>query len=251
MDFTGRSVLITGSTRGIGAAAAARFLAAGAEVTLHGRDPHQVDATMERLARQHPGRVRGLAADLADRGQCRALAEKAGALDVLVNCAGVFREASVAETRLSIWDETIAVNLTAPWVLAQALAPRLKQRKGVIVNVASDAGLLGYANCAAYCAAKGALVGLTRALALELAPEVRVLCVCPGPTETDMMRASIATANDPEAARKHWASYTLLNRVAAPEEIAASILLAASAEASFATGSLVMADGGATAGKRV
>ena len=135
--------------------------------------------------------MRGLAADLADRAQCRSLAQKVGALDILVNCGGIFREAPMTETSLAIWDETIAVNLTASWVLSQELLPVLRQRKGAIVNVGSDAAMLGYAGCVAYCASKGAIVGLTRALAIETAPHVRVLCVCPGPTETDMMQESV------------------------------------------------------------
>jgi len=251
MEFAGRIAIITGSTRGIGAAAAARFLERGGSVVLHGRRQTEVDAAVARLSAAHPERVRGIAADLSNRKQCRALAGSIGTLDVLVNCGGVFREAPIADTSLAIWDEAIAVNLTAPWVLAQALLPVLRQRNGVIVNVASDAALLGYADCSAYCASKGALVGLTRALATELAPHVRVLCVCPGPTDTDMMRESVAASPDEAKARQQWAAYTLLGRVAAPQEIGEAILLAASPRASYLTGSVLMADGGATAGKRV
>jgi len=251
MEFAGKTILVTGSTRGIGAAAAALFLEQGGSVMLHGRKQADVDGSVARLSKQYAGKARGLAADLSDRARCRALAQEIGAIDILVNCGGVFREAAIPETNLAIWDETIAVNLTAPWVLSQALLPVLQQRKGLIVNVGSDAALLGYAGCVAYCASKGALVGLTRALATELAPDVRVLCVCPGPTETDMMRDSVAGAPDKEKARQQWASYTLLNRVARPEEIGQAILLAASPRASFMTGSVIMVDGGATAGKRV
>jgi NAD(P)-dependent dehydrogenase (short-subunit alcohol dehydrogenase family) len=250
MDFDGKTILVTGSTRGIGAAVAELFLRRGGSVILHGRRQDQVDVALTRLPKS-AGRASGIAADLADPAQCKALARKIGELDVLVNCAGIFRDAPIAETRLDLWNETIAVNVTAPWLLSQALVPALRRRQGVIVNVGSDAAMLGYAGCVAYCAAKGALVGLTRALATELAPDVRALCVCPGPTETDMLQASVAVASDPEAARRQWASFPLLGRVAAPAEIAEAIVFAASPGARYLTGSVIMADGGTSAGRRV
>ena len=121
----------------------------------------------------------------------------------------------------------------------------------MIVNVASDAGLLGYPGCAAYCASKGALIGLTRALAVELAPDVRAVAVCPGPVETDMMREAVAAAPDPEAALRNWSAATMLRRPATANEIAEAIAFAASPRASYMTGDLLVISGGATAGRRV
>lgn len=249
--FVGKRALITGSTRGIGHAAARRFLDEGAEVVVHGRNAVTVSATVAEFETAYPGQTKGIVADLAIRDACDELSSHAGAIDVLVNSAGIYEEVSIADADEDHWDRTIEVNLTAAWRLARGLLDGLSRRGGVIVNVASDSGFLGYANSAAYCASKGALVGLTRALAVELAPLVRALCVSPGPSDTDMMRATIDAQPDPEAARKQWQSYPLLQRYAEPEEIAEAILFAASPRCRFQTGSVISVDGGATAGRRV
>jgi NAD(P)-dependent dehydrogenase (short-subunit alcohol dehydrogenase family) len=249
--FGGKRVLVTGSTRGIGHAAARRFLEEGAFVTLHGRTADAVGHATEAFEREFAGCVSGLAADLADRSQCRRLCVEANAVDVLVNCAGVYEEVPIEGADEGHWRRILDVNTTAPWLLAQTLLPGLRERAGVIVNVSSDSGLLGYPGSAVYCASKGALIGLTRALAVELAPAVRVLAVCPGPVETDMMRAAMDASLDPDAVREAWRSATLLGRIAAPEEIAAAIAFAASPDCSFATGNLITVDGGTTSGRRI
>ena len=248
--FADRHILVTGSTRGLGYAAALKFLKQAGSVVIHGRNMKGVEATASALARQHPGRVRGIAADLADRKAQDHLAAESGEIDVFVNCAGVFRDQLLQHAGESDWRDMIEVNVTAPWRLSRALLPVMRRRQGVIVNVGSDAALLGYAGSAAYCASKGALAGLTRALATELAPEVRALCVCPGPIDTDMMRESVASHPDPAAARRLWESYPLLGRIADPAEIAEAILFAASPACTFQTGALIIVDGGATAGRR-
>lgn len=244
-DFRGKRVLVTGSARGIGLAAARLFLERGVTLLLHGPT---AEALAPALAELTP--AEGIAADLADRGECRRLAFEAGELDVLVNAAGIYEERPIEAVDSAYWQRTLAVNLTAPWILSASLLPGLRQRRGVIVNIASDAALLGYPGCSVYSASKGGLVGLTRALAVELAPAVRAICICPGPVDTEMMRASIARSADPAGARKQWADNTLLGRVADPREIAEGIVFAASPAASFATGSVWTLDGGVTAGKR-
>lgn len=247
--LAGKRVLLTGSTRGIGWAAARRFLAEGAAVAIHGRTAQAVQSAISEMSRTTGGEITGHAADLLKREDCGRLIEACQDLDILVNCAGLLETASVEESDEALWHRVIEVNVTAPWRLARGLLPTLRQRRGTIVNVSSDAGLLGYAQNSVYCASKGALIGLTRALAVELAPEVRVLCVCPGPVDTDMMREAVAREDDPEAARRSWASGPLLRRVATADEIAGAIAFAASDDCSFATGNLIVVDGGTTAGK--
>jgi NAD(P)-dependent dehydrogenase (short-subunit alcohol dehydrogenase family) len=242
-----RRVLITGSSRGIGLAIAKRFARVGDEVLVHGVTHKAAIAALAKIE----GKAQAFGADLADKDQIAKLIADAGSVDVLVNCAGIYEDMPMATASEADWDRTIAVNTTAPWLLSRGLLPVLRERKGVIVNIGSDAGVLGYAGCVAYCASKGAVIGLTKALAVELAPEVRALCVCPGPVATDMMEQSVMKAPDPDAERLRWASFPHMRRIADPAEIAEAAFFAASPDCSFATGSVIMVDGGVTAGKRV
>ncbi len=250
MMSTLRRVLITGSTRGIGRATAERMAQEGDEIILHGRRADEVEVAVAALGGRAPA-VSGVSGDLGDRLALARIAEEAGDVDVLINCAGIYREMVLGMVDEAGWRETIAVNLTAPWLLTRSLLPGLRRRGGVVINVASDAGLIGFAGGSAYCASKGGLIGLTRALAVELAPTVRAIAIGPGPVDTDMMRQSVAEAADPEAAQRRWNEYTLLRRVAQPHEIAAMIAFAASKAAGFATGAVWLIDGGVTAGRKV
>jgi NAD(P)-dependent dehydrogenase (short-subunit alcohol dehydrogenase family) len=218
---------------------------------IHGHDPVGVESALVQLVSKTKEPVRGFAADLAHRSEQDHLAERAGDLDVLVNCAGVYEERGVPSVDEAHWQRTLEINLTAPWRLTRALLPGLKRRKGVIVNVGSDSALLGYAGAVVYCASKGALVGLTRALAVELAPQVRALCICPGAIDTAMMRQSVTAQPDPEAELRRWRSYSSLQRFAHADEIAEAVIFAASPSCTFQTGSLIVVDGGTTAGRRL
>ena len=249
-DFTAKRVLVTGGTRGIGAAAVLAFLAAGARVAVNGRTARSTDEAVKR----QPTEAFSVAGDVASVADCRAIVAEAiaemGGLDILVNCAGVARSGPVEDVTEDGWDAVLDINLKGTFFCLQAALPHLRASKGNVVNLASDAGLIGEMGLSIYCASKGGVVNLTRALALELAPDVRVNCVCPGYVDTDMVRRDvIEAAVDPQATEQALTFSAPLQRIASPQEIATSILYLASDHARFITGAALQIDGGTTAGR--
>ena len=251
-DLKGKVVLLTGGTSGIGLEAARRFLRDGATVVLVGRSEARGRAALASLG-DLAGNALFWQGDVAGKAECERLvvaaAERFGRLDVLVHAAGEYLEKpleSVTETEL---DALLGTHVKGAFFLAQAAAPLLKKAgRGTIIHVSSDAGLNGNAWCSAYCAAKGALNTLTKALALELGPYgIRVNAVCPGDVETPLLDAQLAAADDAVQTKKEMASLYPLGRIARPEEVAAVICFLASEEASFVTGALWTVDGGLTA----
>ncbi len=250
MNFDGKAVLVTGASRGIGKATAQAFLDAGAKVAVNGRSEASVSAAMAELTgAQNAVPAPGDVATVAGCEAVVALAvEQLGGLDILVNNAGVFARASVAETDEATWDYVLDANLKGTFFCSRAALPALKAARGSIVNVASESGVNGYANTSAYCASKGAVVNLTRALAIELTPEVRVNCVCPGVIETDMAREGFAIDGDVEAGLAQQRSQYPVKRIGTSEEVAMAILYLASEHAAFVNGAALAIDGGATVG---
>ena len=248
-DFSNKRVFVTGGARGIGAATALAFRVRGARVAVGARHLASYDAFVARNGVQdvHPiiGDIRNRA---AAQGVVAAAVEVLGGLDVLVNSAGVFAEVPVIEVTQEHWDETLETNLGGTFFCSQAALPALKASGGNIVNVASDAGLVGYPNGCAYSAAKGGVVNLTRAMAVELARDVRVNCVCPGNVETDMILNAAAASGDPERYLEKARARAHTQRMVLPMEVAAAILYLASREAASTTGTALAIDGGGTAG---
>ncbi|MCC6002609.1 MAG: SDR family oxidoreductase [Pararhodobacter sp.] len=252
MTFTNSKVLVTGGAGGIGAATVAAFRNAGAQVALGTRSRAGFDAFVARHGDEGVIIAQG---DLQTPEGCDAMVGAAlqglGGLDILVNAAGVYREAAVEQVDVVHWEQTLAINLTAPFFCTRAALPALRASGGSVVNIASDAGLMGQAMAAPYCAAKGGLVNMTRALALELAGQVRVNAVCPSNVDTAMIRSAAEASADP-AAYMAWAeSYAPQGRMARPEEIAAAVLWLASENAGFITGAALPVDGARTAGMTV
>ena len=252
MDFADKAVLITGASRGIGKAAAKVFHDGGARVAVNGTTADGVAAAIAELGGGE--RLAAAPGDLATAAGATAVVEAAisalGGLDVVVNNAGIYRGGAIADTDEAEWDAVIDTNVKGVFFTSQAALPALTPRRGNIVNVGSECSLQGYAEVAVYCASKGAVLNLTRAMALELAPEVRVNCICPGAVATDMMYKG----DDPAAreARRAEASRDYpLRTVAEPAEIAHAIAYLASDKARFVTGATWQMEGGATAGRGV
>jgi NAD(P)-dependent dehydrogenase (short-subunit alcohol dehydrogenase family) len=240
--------LITGAGRGLGLATARAFLAAGARVAANDRDASLLEKALAELGRG----AAGAPADVSGAPGCRAAVAAAvaafGRLDILVNNAAINVEKPIAAWDEALWDAHLDVVLKGSFFATQAALPHLRASRGAVVNVGSQLGLRPMRDNAGYCAAKGGVVNLTRALAIELGPEVRVNCVCPGPIDTPLMRECAIASGDADAYYRRFAVHNPLERIASPEEIARTIAFLASPRASNITGAVLAVDGGSTAG---
>jgi 2-keto-3-deoxy-L-fuconate dehydrogenase len=249
-DLTDQHALVTGAGSGIGEAIALVLARAGAMVWVVDRDAERAAATTAAILRAG-GRAESAVADVSDSAEVEALATRLPTLDVLVNNAGIGHVGSLLDTTAADLDRLYAVNVRGPFNLSKAFTPAMLQRgKGSVINVASVAGVVAVRDRLAYTMTKHALVGLTRALALDHSHTgVRFNAICPGRVETPFVKARIAEYPDPEQAYRDMAATQLNGRMARPEEVAAAAQYLASNEAAMVTGSCLMIDGGWSAGK--
>lgn len=250
MKLLNQVALITGGNRGIGLATAQLFTAEGARVAVMGRD---ADAGRAALAPLNSAIF--IQGDVTRADDCQRAVDETirafGQLNILFNNAGmILRNRNVEATTEAEWDATMETNVKSIFLLSRAALPFLRAAGGgAIVNTASYVGLVGFPGLAAYAASKGAVVNLTRAMALDHAKEnIRVNCICPGSVETDMIYSAWRAYGDEDEAQRVWASKHPMQRIASPEEVARVVLFLASADSSFMTGAAIAVDGGITAG---
>ncbi len=243
MDFQGKVVIVTGGASGMGAASARAFAQAGARVVIVDRNR----ALAQQIAAELGAQVQ--VGDVSDPAFCNSVVEQTvqqqGRLDVLVNAAGIIVRARGEETSDEEWQRVMGVNVSGTFFMCRAAIRAMKpQGSGAIVNFGSIWGDLGAAGVAAYCASKGAVHNLTRALALEHAQDgLRINAVCPGEVNTPMLRSERKEPVTPELLQR-LAETVPMGRLADPAEIAQVVLFLASSQASYMTGSLVLVDGG-------
>lgn len=252
MRFTGKSVIVTGAGSGIGRTTALAFAREGAAVAIADLNLKAAAETAE-LIRSEGGVAIPVEADVTDEGQVagmlRMTVEHFRAVDALVNNAAMIMPKTVEQTSSEEWDRIFRINTKSVFLCSKHAIPELRKTKGRIVNVASLNGVVGQKGNTAYAATKGAVIAMTKAMAVDYAREgIRINCVCPAGVSTPLLEGWLASADNGEQARKDQAQSHLLGYIASSEEIANVILFLASDQSSFITGQAVIADGGASLG---
>jgi NAD(P)-dependent dehydrogenase (short-subunit alcohol dehydrogenase family) len=248
-DLTGKSAIITGGSKGLGFSMAAGLASAGANVMLVNRNKEEGESAATALQKMFGTSVVSFAADITQQDQTLEMVKSAidafGKIDILINSAGINIRGAIDEVSPEDFQKVMNVNVNGTWMCNRAVTPHMKQNKtGRIINLASTLGLIGLANRTPYTSSKGAVVQMTRALGLELAPfNIMVNAICPGPFLTDMNLPIAET----EEGKKLVVGATALGRWAELREIQGAAIFLSSDASSYVTGSMLVVDGGWTA----
>jgi NAD(P)-dependent dehydrogenase (short-subunit alcohol dehydrogenase family) len=242
--------IVTGAGSGIGRAIALAMVREGARVVLVGRRKDRVEAVAREVHREGQGSAMVLAADVSKRAEIEHVLQETvkafGGINVLVNNAGILHAGTAEQITEAQWDETFNINVRGLWLLSRAVLPHLRKAGGgSIINVASVLGINGVRNRAAYSASKGAVVLLTKCMAIDHGHEnIRVNAICPSFVETDLTAAVLSKAADPDAIRRERIGVHPLGRLGQPEDLAGLAVYLASEESAWVTGATFPVDGG-------
>lgn len=251
MKLKGKVALITGGTEGMGFATAHRFLVEGAKVVISGRSKQKGARALSRL--KSCGEIAFVQGDVSKAKDAKKMVDftvrKFRRIDILFNNAGIYMEKLAEDTSEEEWDRLIDINLKGPFLVSKYAIPYMKKQKGgSIINNSSDAGLVGNKRCPVYCASKGALTIMTKAMALDYAKyNIRVNSVNPGTIDTPMLAYEAEASDDIDEYLRRSNEEHPIGRIGRPEEVANAVLFLASDEASFVTGAALSVDGGLTA----
>lgn len=243
MQFSSKTVIVTGGAKGMGQSVAAKFLEEGAKVIILDRDRQQNDTAGETSPYHY------YQCDVSKYEQVEKvfaiIKDKFKTLDVLVNNAGIQTYGTVTETTEELWDRTINVNVKSMYLCSKFCIPLMAKRDGaVVINVSSVQAFVTQKGVSAYATSKAAILGLTNSIAVDYAPQIRCIAICPGAVMTPMLKNTIDAQPDKKEAIKQTENIHLLKRIARPEEIADFIIFAASNKGSFMTGQHYRIDGG-------
>lgn len=252
VDLDGKVAVVSGASSGIGRAIALRLAAANAALVVGGRDPDRTMATSEAIAadgRKAAPAIGDIRRSVDAEATIGAAVDAFGGVDILVNAAGVIHRADATGTSDDDWARVMAVNVDGTFFMSRAAIPVMRERGGgVIVNVSSTCGLVGAERLAAYCAAKGAVTNLTRAMALDHARDgIRINAICPGAVDTPMLMSEREPGADPDSVRRQNVADIPQGRIAGADEIAEFVLFLCSDGARHITGANLPVDGGYTA----
>ena len=252
MRFQGRAVIVTGGSKGIGEGCSRVFCGEGGLVAILARGREAGEALAAELNRTGPGRAVYLPCDVGDHRALQNAIDRAaaefGRIDCIINNAGAHPPATtIEETSIESLEDLLRLNFTSTFAGCKYALPYLRKTRGTIINMSSMVAMLGQDDSSAYCSTKGAQLGLTRALAMELGADgIRVNAICPGNVDTPLMRDWAATLPDPRSALERVAALQVSGKMGTSEEIGRIALFLATEESSFLTGQAIQADGGAS-----